>query len=365
MSPLRRSAAGLLVLLCGSGAAHAAEYRKVTLQDGRTLVAEVLDTKPTGLELRLPQGETQVPFDTIASLEPVDASVFESQGPWTIVVLPPPRGIDDLAPGLSDQVKAGVDAIPDTVRTAPQQLTTLDPAGRARFSACGVEPLCIQRHLDQSEATAAISVTVEDASGGRQIVVTGAFSNAPRARREVTVDWNADPAMLSVPIAQAVQTALHLEPTTKAVVLPRPDDPVAQVEPEPTNPVEPKPEKPPKAEKPPKEGPSPQALRAMSWAPVPGLPSAARGDWGGFAASWGVVVPGSAAMVYLSGEAGFTPEQFLLTAVGGSYLLTVTANKAIGLRGLDATVSAAPLPGGAALSVSGTLGGTPERRGRR
>jgi len=85
----------------------------------------------------------------------------------------------------------------------------------------------------------------------------------------------------------------------------------------------------------------------LSWIPVPGLPSLARRDMKGFALSWGVVVPGSVAMVGVAGYSSFRSRQFAALGILSYGALTIATNRVVGLRGLgELSVGAAPTPAG-------------------
>lgn len=353
-------AALLLLLLAGTaGPARAAEYRRITVNDGRVLVAAVENTTATGLELSMPQGRTTVRFDQVQSLEEVDQATWAAQPSWTVVVLPPSAADAALIATLDQQLRQAVAEVPAIVATTPDKMSRLTTSQRTAFAACGTDAACIQGFLDATGARVAVSARLDGPADDRSLVVVTSFAAAPLARREVSVDWLPDASAMAGPLRQTVETAMHLQPRPVERVLPRSAEPAtatATTTPpvETTSPAQPLAE--PRAATA-SRGPSDAALRAMSWVPLPGLPSAARGDWGGFGASWAVVAPGSVAMVAVAGQASFTRPQMLAAGIGGFYVLTVAANKAIGLRGIDAQLSAAPLRGGGAvIGLSGSLG---------
>jgi hypothetical protein len=75
-----------LWLFCGT--AFAAEYRHVTLDNGREVLAEIVTINAEGMNLRLPQGNLIVPPNTPAIFAPLSAAEFEQQQPWKVAILP-------------------------------------------------------------------------------------------------------------------------------------------------------------------------------------------------------------------------------------------------------------------------------------
>ncbi|MCK6504778.1 hypothetical protein L6R53_15460 [Myxococcota bacterium] len=367
MSALRTLLA-LLGLSGLGGAAHAAEYRRITLNDGRVLVAEVESTTATGLELAMPQGRATVRFDQVQSLEEVDQATWKAQPSWTVVVLPPAEADAALAPTLAQQLAEAVAQVPAVVVTTPDKMTRLSATQRTAFAACGTDAACIQGYLDLTGARVAVSARLEGDPSTPNLVVVSSFAQAPLARREVSVDWATDASAMRGPLRQTVETALHLKARPVDRNLPRtPSAPAATTpaaDPSPTAPVAAAPTSTAPASPSP-AGPSPSTLRALSWVPLPGLPSMARGDWGGAGASLAIAIPGTVGMVAVAGQASFTQGQLIATSAGSYYLLTVAVNKAFGLRGLPAPVSVVPVQGGGAVAViHGELGGVRARGSR-
>ncbi|NOY25815.1 MAG: hypothetical protein GXP62_08060 [Oligoflexia bacterium] len=172
------------------------------------------------------------------------------------------------------------------------------------------------------------------------------FADAPLARREVSNRWNPDHGAMAGPLRQATEESLHLTP--QPAQSPRNGGTVQ-------HPIDNSAAASQQAEA--RTGPDDSTLKSLVWVPLPGMPSLAQHDWAAVATSWAIVVPGTAAMVAVAGKVSFSRPQLALTSVASYYLLTVAVNKAVGLRHLDATVAAAPLPGGgAAIYVSGHLG---------
>ena len=66
-----------------------AQYRHLTLADGRELVAEVISTEAGGLRLKTPQGVIQVTFDLLVDMSPADADAYDLQEAWHVYLAAP------------------------------------------------------------------------------------------------------------------------------------------------------------------------------------------------------------------------------------------------------------------------------------
>ena len=368
-----RALLALLTLGAVGGTAQGAEYRRITLNDGRVLVAEVESTTASGLELAMPQGQASVRFDQVQSLEEVDRATWEAQPSWTVIVIPPSEGDTARAPTLAQQLAEAVAQVPALVVTTPDKMTRLNATQRTAFAACGTDAACIQGFLDQTGARVAVSARLEGDPSQPNLVVVTSFAQAPLARREVSVDWATDASAMRGPLRQSVETALHLKarPVDRALprhpaettAVPPPPDPAATSTATATDPGATPATSP--APSPARTGPSASTLRALAWLPLPGLPSMARGDWGGVGASYAVAIPGTVGLVAVAGQASFTQGQLIAAGAGSYYLLTVAVNKSFGLRGLDMPVTVVPVAGGGAVAmVHGELGGVRARGSR-
>lgn len=338
------------LLTSGSAWGQSTEYRRIHVDDGRILLGAVEASTATGLEVSLPQGRTTLRYEQVLNLEEIAPTAVQNQPAWSVALVLPAEGSDPRLESLRIGATAALGAIPATTTTASRDLLRLSQDDRQALVGCRGDATCLQPLTDLSGAAVLVSMTFETSAPDSAVLIATTFAQAPRARREINVSWETDPAALQASLLRGTQLAMHLQPApATARVL--------------TPPVEPPPIEPPPVAKAEPPELSEGRLRALAWLPVPGLPSLARRDWAGFGASWGVAVPGSLAMFALAGEASFSRAQLAATGIGSFYLLTVTTNTAFGLRGLETTVAVAPLPeGGAAVQVSGPLG---ERRSRR
>jgi hypothetical protein len=88
---------------------------------------------------------------------------------------------------------------------------------------------------------------------------------------------------------------------------------------------------------------------ALSFVPLPGVPSLAQKDPAGFALAVGIVLPSAAVWWGAVGSSGQSPGEFVGIGVGGTYAVLVLANQVTGLRTLEkhkVAVTAMPTEGG-------------------
>lgn len=376
----------LLAVLAWARPAAAEEYRLITLADGRVLQAEIIATTAQGLSLRIPQGRLDVPFASVRNLEAMDAVAYRSQPTWRVLILPF-AGPDTAR---AEEARASVE---DALGRIPAiTVGNLDGLARAGASvealrACGQDLSCAVAPAGAAGFTAVVSGSLAPKGASTDLTLSGVFSGAPSTRRSETTPYTGLAGEHPVEILKAAAAALQLRPedavvatlparlgapvaaspwgTTAAPDVPAPvaapTGPVATTpwgttpEPAPTPDPAPTATAPPVA--PAAADPSLDRLRRLAWVPLPGMPSIARKDWSGVAKSWGLVVPGSAAMVYVSGRAAFTAPQMVGMSALSVYSLTVLANTVFGLHGASAGVSPTA-DGGAAVGVSVPLGGT-------
>ena len=85
---------GLFVSLLGgillsSSIAHAGEYRKLTLTDGRVLYVDVRQTVMSGLEIATPQGTSTIAFELLVNMEPIKPNEYIEQENWVVYLYGP------------------------------------------------------------------------------------------------------------------------------------------------------------------------------------------------------------------------------------------------------------------------------------
>lgn len=120
----------ILTLLISPGYAVEPQFREITLVDGRTFVAEILDTKPLGLSVQLPQGQALISFELLMDLELVERDAYMSQQKMQVWVYAPER---------QEMLERLFDDIPNTA--------VLPQSDNAAAAACGADFDCIQTTL--------------------------------------------------------------------------------------------------------------------------------------------------------------------------------------------------------------------------
>lgn len=331
--------------------ASAQEYRKITLADGRAIVAQVESTLADGMVVRIPQGLVKVPFADVRNLEPVDSAAYASQRSWGVVVLPlkvegavPAADVEALRRRLVELVGYLPAVQPALAENRPV------PPGKGPVEVCGSDTACAARMGVALGADAVLSGSVSLASGGSSLdlALVGTFTATPTATASTTARATPPFAAERTALFTAVQAALLLQPdpsrlpaeTSEAVVAWGATDPTPVAQAAPTEPAAPKAPRPVNAAR----------VRQLAWVPLPGLPSIAAGDGKGVALSWLLAVPASAAMVNLAGHATFTRPQLLATSVLGTAFTAIAVNHAVGLRS-EVMTAITPVPGGAMLQV--------------
>lgn len=320
------SGACVLAVLLAGGAARAAEYRRLTLMDGRVIVAEMQDMTANALVLRLPQGTMRVAPTQVMGMETVDEASWSAQEPWDVLVVP---FVSTGGEVLSAQAGVAREVVTEQVAAIPAT-RLLGPADLARaltaeqldqLQGCGIDAPCAVALGRDAGADLIVMGSVDRTAGGHELMLATVFPRAPRAQRQVSARYGDDLRTDRAASWSALHTAVFLDPSA-----PPPVETVAGG-PFPESAV---------AEAPPASEPLPSArvVRRLSWVPVPGLPSLVRRDWQGFALCWTAVVPASIAMVGAAGEAAPERHQFALVGIGSYAILAVAANRGIGLSGL-------------------------------
>lgn len=120
----------ILTTLISPGYAVEPQFRKITLVDGRTFVAEILDTQPLGLSVQLPQGQAMISFELLRDLQPVERDAYLSQPAMQVWVYGPER---------QEMLERLFDDIPNTA--------VMRQSDDAAAAACGSDFDCIQTTL--------------------------------------------------------------------------------------------------------------------------------------------------------------------------------------------------------------------------
>lgn len=308
------------------GLASAAEYRSIEVADGRTLVGEVVGSDATGMRLRLPQGDTDIAYADIVRVDPVEAAAVHGQSDWRVLVLPT-GGADPAAEAAVEaELIAALAQVPHTRVGGLDSLpTTIPEAMRAALGACGLDATCVLG----AGSTLPVDVVVLSAwSPGEpeELVAASVWLVAPRAQ------FRAGGRHAAAERGRAIQAAawgvLDLVPSPQ----PPSRDPAPTPEPAAAA-----------------EARSPPAPRPPSpWVPLPGWTAWRSGRPGAGLAATAVVVPATAAVVWVAGHESPSPVPALIIGAVTWTSLCVGSNRLLAPVVL-------PTEGGVSLGLSGRL----------
>lgn len=295
---LRRAGSSALValLLAASPAwaqSKAAQYRELHLADGRSVTAEILSTEATGLLLRIPQGTSLVSFEILRDMVPTDASAYEAQPRWAVHVTAPPEHKEALLETLQH-----IPAL--DVFDVAEPGAGINRAQAAKAAACGLDISCITGVFGETSWRWVV-VGLPTDQGLRLVSrlttgTTGARIDLEDTSPETLWKTSHELLMLQMPSGGPPRALRTPQPFVG--------------------------------------GFDQQRVIAMSFTPVPGLPSLKQGDPTGFAAALGIVVPTTALWVGAVGQNAQSVPETAALGVVGFYAATVIANQVTGLSSM-------------------------------
>ncbi len=336
----------MIALWCWLGLAAAAEYREVELADGRLLTAELLGMDGETIVVELPQGRASWPLTAIQDLRPATAEAYASQPAWTALVLPlaADAELTELAADAERRIQALLPRVPALEVWDRGALgERLGPAETEALAACGADAVCALEALGPLAPELVIGAELVSETAGEPPILrlASGFASAPLAARQVRVPYPAGEPGLDAQVMAGLYPLLHLDPDrfllAELATYVVPGEPVAP---------------------PPPPEPPPQfrlaEARGLGWIPVPGLPSAVQGRPREAAVAAAVVLPGTAAMVYVAGWSTWHRRQLWLAGLGSYAVLSVAVNQLLLSRNTDrpARLGVAPLEGGAAVTAT-------------
>ncbi len=294
----------LLAALMLPSVASALEYRILTLNDGRVMTVELTDTLAAGLQITVPQGQSEVPFTLLIDMVPSDPTEYLSQDDWVIYVTGPEQH--------EERLKAAFTAIPGIRVHGEEGVTSPITEDQELFAnECGADVECLVAAFAEAPWTWIVVAKELDDSGS--IELEGRLSSGPTHFDSV---YNADQVPM---LQQATYRAIGLRPSGD---LPELEGPLW------AEGGSSKPEKP----SVPAGAVVPDSIAAASFVPIPGFPSLKNGDGKGFGMAMATVLPSTVVWVGISGKSTTNAGQWALMSVGGFYAMTVVANQAIALR---------------------------------
>jgi hypothetical protein len=289
------------------------QYRSFKLSDGREFTAIILATEAAGFQVRVPQGEMQVPFAQLFDMIPVTKAEYDSQDDWVVYLAVPPERQKGLASSFEVIPHVNVYGGPQ----APSG-TRITSDMEAKALACDLDVACIATAL-----TGAPWVWIVTARQEASDLVFAAQTNqgTPRQNPVRAGMFNSDQ------VANAPWNVLELTPVAGETIGPTVVGNTDLIE---------------KRAK---------AIKA-SFIPVPGMSALANKDMGGFGLAMATTIPATALWVGMVGKNTQSGAGLAAMSLGGYYAITVAVNQAVGLRGLKK-----PTAGGAAVGLAPTEGG--------
>jgi hypothetical protein len=303
-----------------SGPAHALEpqYRRVTLVDGRVISAEILATESEGLRMRVPAGETLISFELLLDMVPISQAEYDAQPPWIVYFSVPP----DLEEDVVELLQSVDGIVPQPVKVAANGI---EAHMAAKASDCE-DINCVVGALEGASTWIWVLMASPAPTGGTRLESKLSTSSDPPL--ELVIDTKSRNELW-----EALHRSIGLVPPSGGP----PKGSNGESDPTPTAFDE-------------------RKVVALSFVPVPGLPSLAQKDTGGFALAMSVVVPSTVVWVGAVGQLGNSAPEFGALSFAGYYAVTVFANQVAGMRSLEKRrigVSAAPTEGGGTAVVVG------------
>lgn len=285
--------------------AVAAEYRLITLVNGRAFVAEVLASGERGMEVAIPQGHMRVGFTDIVTMTAATEAEWSRQAPWRVLVSPlrPADGVGDPATQGADR------ALRATISNIPG-LTVLPPPSEAEafgIRACGLDLGCARSAVPDRKIDVLVAGVVGNPTGTAvELSLASIWIHYPSATRRASVLQA--PGIDNFAELSEVNAAIH------AVLGLIPDAPtsVATTQPPPLVVSRAK--------------PAPRATSGLVYVPVPGLPAFVAGNPKLGVAAWAIALPLAGGLVWAAGEATHEPAEFAIATAVGTYLSIVVSN---------------------------------------
>lgn len=314
-------AALALFALTPDASAAERQFRDLRLADGRQITAEILSTTPKGLELQLPQGPLLLSYELLVDMAPTNQAAYDAQKPWVVYVDVP----DVVERDLLELVRAIPNlSVHEAGGSPPGGLTPLAAVTAAQ---CERKAECIVDAVSGAPWMWVLTAE-QDPSGG--LTFHSKVSTSGDLPHEVSAPGLTRDELWG-PLHQALGLGAPTAPAPKATSSKSNTPKSAGVFDE-------------------------KKVIALSFVPVPGMPSLAQKDGAGAALAFGVVVPSTALWVGAVGNSGQSAPEFLGLSVVGYYAVTVLANQVTGFRSLERgrlAVGAAPARGGGTVTVAG------------
>jgi hypothetical protein len=318
-----------LLALGYSGAAWAVGAAQLTFADGLEIEADLLETRGTGFQVRTVQGEWFVPFDDLLNFVELPEGHRSTPVTWTIVLDAAPEALPAATLALTalqglDVVsgeRAGAEAFAAVERCSPDvdcMAASHQPASWTWFLRADLDADGLLRLRARHTLLGSTSVEQAGSASAGPLAVVGAVARSLGLVAPTAIDASA---------AAALQAELDRLDRARPVSM------------------------------------SPARVAALSFVPVPGLPSLLKRDHAAFGAAFATTVGVSAALVASTGAASTRRGEQIGLSVLGTYVASVASSQLFGHFGVRRApaVALAPVVGpggvdGAALQISMTLG---------
>ena len=352
----------MISLLLTLGLAHAGEYRKFDLVDGRSFRALAVGNADTGLEVALPYGTMLIPYASVQNITNIDAAEFRAAEPLRVLLLPVWGGDGNDAAAAELALRTELDVMSAGSENGGLRVAASeDPAFPADVAAAlrgctgdvAQRTACARATVNATLADVALLPSLEGEPGDRSLTLHAIwighptvdpadgrlpFPSGASARRSTASDVIHDALglhrlPLSAPVmvttAPAVQPATAPTSTAPTSTAPTSTAPTSTVPPA-TNPATAVATTPPTT--PPPSQVAPKAPRsvspALAFVPIPGFPAWVAGDNAHGALAALVVAPSTVGIAYLAGASSSHKTEFIALSVLGYYSLCVAANQA-------------------------------------
>lgn len=299
MPPRRPYAPGLLLIGLWGAPAMAGEYRHLVISPGLPIDTELLATEALGFHVRIAQGELVVPFDRVDDMTTIDTVAPQ---PWTVVLVQsgPERPL----------VEATFRAIPGVTVIAPSEVA--DAGERLKVMSCEASFSCLA--VARTPGSWTFFVASDFTEGAVHLRGMAPFTTAPVDAdfllEDAQLAWQGAATSLGLTVAAPLPATFADDFSTLARPLARP------VRAAPATTVW-----------------NERRISALAFAPIPGLPSAVRHDWTGFAGAWASTAALTAGFVAVTGASATTPgEQIGISSVG-AYVSSVVSSQLFGIVG--------------------------------
>ena len=292
-----------------SSPSMAAEYRRITLADGRVLPAEISSITATEMVLQTPQGTVVVSPNDLRDMSPMSAHDYAQVPPWQVLVLPFAGNAtlaedSDFAHLFSLRVLESIPAVsPLTIAALPDAVSQTT---KSALTVCGTDLQCATRHGQEAGADVIVMGRATPSSTGNTLTLGAVFVDAPEARKRVQVNYQDALIEKRKEMTDSLYTTLFLIPPPDAKI------PAMAL----SN----------KTQKTVQEKSGEPNLARLAWTPLPGITAYKQNDMAGFASAMGMVAVGTTASVYMAGHATYAAPQMVAMTALSSYGLTVFVN---------------------------------------